>query len=70
MAETFQQRRAALGMASHHVAWLLGVVPAVYSRWETGREQVPPKRRAQLEMLLGKFERTQLEVRRELDRVV
>ncbi len=45
--------RIASGKTAEEVARLIGVTPPMWSRWETGRRQVPAERTLEIERMTG-----------------
>ena len=60
----YGERRRALGLTAASVAAQLGVHHDLYSRWERGRESMPPARAKQLDRLLLEYERARERVSR------
>lgn len=67
-AQSIGDRRRALGLSGVAVAEALGINPVVYSRWERGRDAIPPARVPQLELLFAEYEAARERVRAGLER--
>lgn len=66
MAGSIGERRRALGLTGASIATLIGVNHDRYSRWETGREPLPPARAKQVDVILREHERARERARARL----